>query len=345
MAASQQLQQDKDQFFAELDRLGESDDEIWDEIGAQTQSQTRSGSRSKSQPQPPRQAPPEPQQQSDDDDVKIVKVVKVAVDAPAIVDKVDDNKDRDRKTLRRAETPPRTKNAVAKTRPKTEVVSKPVSARTQTKHVAETKPKRPRKTRNKDEIDLLPDDQRLFDGFVFCKKPQSLPSVVLTRIDFIPNNDVAKPRKTRIRTSISHGATWVRSYGPTVTHVIVDYHLDIHAASKALPENWSQGSTIFVRDIWLIETLKYKELEDHLQSRFRVRGLQMSDEQIKQRQATNSTSKALPSSSSKRRFEELEPSTHDNTNNNDHDELSLIMKQMDNQEQLVSPRFVHKAWL
>lgn len=39
---------------------------------------------------------------------------------------------------------------------------------------------------------------------------------------FIPNNDVAAPRKLRIRKAMEFGALWVRQWQDSITHVVVD---------------------------------------------------------------------------------------------------------------------------
>ena len=69
----------------------------------------------------------------------------------------------------------------------------------------------------------------------------------LTLIVFFPNNDVAPSRGFRIRKAMEWGATWIKEWGSSITHVIVDKELcykDLlnFLKNDALPvsdQNWS----------------------------------------------------------------------------------------------------------
>lgn len=47
----------------------------------------------------------------------------------------------------------------------------------------------------------------------------------LTIAVFFPNNDVAPPRRFRIRKAMEWGATWIKEWKDSITHVIVDKEL------------------------------------------------------------------------------------------------------------------------
>lgn len=49
--------------------------------------------------------------------------------------------------------------------------------------------------------------------------------LVLTIIVFFPNNDVAPSRGFRIRKAMEWGATWIKEWRGSITHVIVDKEL------------------------------------------------------------------------------------------------------------------------
>jgi DNA polymerase IV len=57
---------------------------------------------------------------------------------------------------------------------------------------------------------IIPEAEQIFTGSTFY---------------FIPNNDVAGPRKLRIQRALEYGAVWERVWSARVTHVIVDSNL------------------------------------------------------------------------------------------------------------------------
>lgn len=89
---------------------------------------------------------------------------------------------------------------------------------------------------------------------------------------FIPNDDVAKPRRLRIQSAISQGATWARELGPGVTHVIVDPEITASAIAKYVKEKRSISGVSFVKMNWLIESLSHKSVRNPSDSRFQLRG-------------------------------------------------------------------------
>ena len=57
---------------------------------------------------------------------------------------------------------------------------------------------------------------------------------------FIPNDDVAQPRKMRIQRALQYGATWERVWSAGVTHVVVDSYIKMsdvlkHSRVEKLP--------------------------------------------------------------------------------------------------------------
>jgi DNA polymerase IV len=65
----------------------------------------------------------------------------------------------------------------------------------------------------------IPEAHRIFTGFVFY---------------FIPNDDVAPPRKMRIQRALQYGATWERVWPANVTHVVVDSNIKMPDVLKNL---------------------------------------------------------------------------------------------------------------
>ncbi len=51
---------------------------------------------------------------------------------------------------------------------------------------------------------------------------------------FVPNNDIAGPRRMRIKKAIEYGATWTRDWRQGTTHVIVDNEFTINDVLKVL---------------------------------------------------------------------------------------------------------------
>ena len=65
----------------------------------------------------------------------------------------------------------------------------------------------------------IPEAYRIFTGSVFY---------------FIPNDDVAAPRKMRIQRALEYGATWERVWSANVTHVVVDSNIKMPDVLKNL---------------------------------------------------------------------------------------------------------------
>lgn len=89
---------------------------------------------------------------------------------------------------------------------------------------------------------------------------------------FIPNDDVSKPRKLRIQSAISQGATWSRKLEPGVTHVIVDPDIPASAVANYIKEITSLSGIAFVKMNWLVESLSHRSVRNPLDSRFQLKG-------------------------------------------------------------------------
>ena len=68
-------------------------------------------------------------------------------------------------------------------------------------------------------LQLVPESQQIFRGLSFY---------------FYPNNDIAAPRKIRIRKAIEFGAVWTKEWSEDVTHIIVDDDLNYEDLLKHL---------------------------------------------------------------------------------------------------------------
>ena len=58
--------------------------------------------------------------------------------------------------------------------------------------------------------------------------------MILTYLDFLPNNDIAPARRFRILKAQERGALWVKEWQADVTHVIVDNTLNYSDVLKYL---------------------------------------------------------------------------------------------------------------
>jgi hypothetical protein len=98
-----------------------------------------------------------------------------------------------------------------------------------------SKPKMAGKRRREKSPVLVPESRRVFQGLVFCqsKHPESL-RLANYFLVFIPNNDVAQPRRMRINKAREYGALRAESWNRQITHVIVDIGLDFEAVMKTI---------------------------------------------------------------------------------------------------------------
>ena len=139
--------------------------------------------------------------------------------------------------------------------PSPKVVTPPAVRRTQSERAAPA----PKGKKGKQKAELsVPQEERIFEGLSFF---------------FIPNKDDYPVRRKRIQLAVAHGATWVRSWEGPVTHVIIDKDLHIDRASRELPDKKLPDGIPVVRDEWLVESLRYKDVRDPKGTRFFVPGM------------------------------------------------------------------------
>lgn len=89
---------------------------------------------------------------------------------------------------------------------------------------------------------------------------------------FVSNDNRAVPRKRRIDKAVLHGAAWARAWFPGVTHIIVESGKTLQDVVKLTGQIDVPSHVSLVWDIWLTESLGYKELRDTAARRFQVKG-------------------------------------------------------------------------
>ena len=134
-------------------------------------------------------------------------------------------------------------------------VSPPTLRRTQSEKIAPAQ--KGKKGRQKAQ-QVVPFEERIFEGLSFF---------------FIPNKDDHPVRKKRIGLAIAHGAVWARSWDEPVTHVLIDKDLHIDRASRELQDKKLPDGIPVVKDEWLVECLRFKDLRDPKGTRFWVLGM------------------------------------------------------------------------
>jgi len=105
----------------------------------------------------------------------------------------------------------------------------------------------PHKKRRTNSVKIIPDDQQIFKGLIFCECSTFHFHLAFTDpflSDFFPNNDISPFRRLRIQRAQEYGARWSREWVDDVTHVIVDKglqlndlqgHLKIESVPVSLP--------------------------------------------------------------------------------------------------------------
>ncbi len=136
-----------------------------------------------------------------------------------------------------------------------ELLSPPALRRTQSEGAAPAQTGKKGKQKSEQTIPL---EDRIFESLAFF---------------FIPNKDDHPVRRKRIQLAVAHGAIWAHSWDEPVTHVIIDKDLHISRASRELRDKKLPDGIPVVKDEWLVESLKYKDLRDPKGTRFRVLGM------------------------------------------------------------------------
>ena len=96
-----------------------------------------------------------------------------------------------------------------------------IDARTSKKRIMRSalRPSMQRRSKIRRGIQLVPPADQIFNGLTFF---------------FIPNNDVAAPRRKRIEKALQYGAEWEKVWPSSVTHAIVDSNLHMRDVFKVL---------------------------------------------------------------------------------------------------------------
>lgn len=112
------------------------------------------------------------------------------------------------------------------------------------------------------------------------KKKKPLPPVPADRqlfaklgFYFVPNYASPYVRALRIDFAIAHGATWVREWNESITHILVEPGLPFQEVAKALPGKSLPKGIPILSDEWVSECYMWKTLLDVRQRRFLVKGM------------------------------------------------------------------------
>ncbi|EXJ58697.1 hypothetical protein A1O7_06126 [Cladophialophora yegresii CBS 114405] len=101
-------------------------------------------------------------------------------------------------------------------------------------------------------------DKQIFKGLVFY---------------FVPNNDDDSGARIRIHQAIQHGAQWTHEFCGEVTHIIVtNNELDVKAVAKWFSSQEIPKKPPLLRISWLLESCKSRYLQETHWERFQVPG-------------------------------------------------------------------------
>ncbi|ETI22334.1 hypothetical protein G647_06408 [Cladophialophora carrionii CBS 160.54] len=101
-------------------------------------------------------------------------------------------------------------------------------------------------------------DKQIFKGLVFF---------------FVPNNDDDSGARIRIHQAIQYGAQWTHEFCEEVTHIIVtnnDY--DVSVVAKSFPSNQIPKHPALLRINWVLESCKSRYLQETHWERFQLPG-------------------------------------------------------------------------
>jgi DNA polymerase IV len=114
-----------------------------------------------------------------------------------------------------------------------------------------------KKKRKRSSLTLVPENERIFAGHTFF---------------WIPPDDVAPLRRTRITKSISYGATWTKEWVPSITHVVVDndikYKDVISFLKSTLKVDTLSPEIILVNADYPLDCIQFRALLDPQQRRY-----------------------------------------------------------------------------
>ncbi|KAL2067435.1 hypothetical protein VTL71DRAFT_1860 [Oculimacula yallundae] len=121
--------------------------------------------------------------------------------------------------------------------------------------------KKPVPKKKKDEIKLVPENERILSG---------------KTLFWIPPDDVVLMRKRRIDRAREFGAVWTKEWTADVTHVVVDNNLTyrdvMNFLSPTIKSNELPRHVILVNETYMIDCGRFKNLLDHDQARYIVDG-------------------------------------------------------------------------
>lgn len=104
----------------------------------------------------------------------------------------------------------------------------------------------------------IPADRQLFPGLGFF---------------FVPNRASPYLRQVRIDYAIAHGATWVRSWDKSITHILVEPGLAFVELAKVLPNRSLPEGIPVVSDDWIPCCISSKTVLDLDHRRFLIKGM------------------------------------------------------------------------
>ena len=123
------------------------------------------------------------------------------------------------------------------------------------------KPKTTGKRKRGDNVKLVPEAQQVFRGLQFY---------------FFPNDDKHPARRMRIHKALEFGATWLKDWDDSVTHVIADRSMDFDLFMKFLKRQNNVDimppSVTVVCESYPAECISYRAILDPKQRQFQLKG-------------------------------------------------------------------------
>lgn len=109
-------------------------------------------------------------------------------------------------------------------------------------------------------LDQLSEEQQVFKGLHFY---------------FFPNTDTHPARRMRIGKAVQYGATWLREFDDTVTHVIVDKAMQFALLLKYVRRDSLPLNVTVVSEDWPAECIACRVLLDPKLRQFKVKGYEV----------------------------------------------------------------------
>jgi hypothetical protein len=94
----------------------------------------------------------------------------------------------------------------------------------------------------------------------------------------VPNSDSNPVQTKQMQYAVARGASWSRSWAEPVTHVVIFSDLHIERASREFEGGRLPEGIPVVKDSWLVECMKFKEVQDSQCARFLVPGMKSAFE-------------------------------------------------------------------